>query len=49
MRKKLTMQRSNSITFERGFEEYISNCKARNLREGTLNIITIVLRHYINL
>lgn len=36
MRKKLTMQRSNSITFERGCEEYLNNCKARNLREGTL-------------
>ena len=36
MRKKLTMKKSNSITFKQGCEEYINYCKARNLREGTL-------------
>ena len=36
MARKLTIKRSNSITFEKGCEEYINSCKARNLKEGTL-------------
>lgn len=39
MAKKLKMMVANSITFEEGFEEFILNCEARNLREGTI-------RHY---
>jgi len=35
MRKRITIQR-NTITFQEGFDEYIYNCKARNLREGTI-------------
>ena len=35
MRKRITIQR-NTITFQDGFNEYIYNCKARNLREGTI-------------
>ena len=27
----------NEKTFREGFEEYILDCKARNLREGTIN------------
>lgn len=34
--KKLKINIENSILFKEGFEEFISNCKARNLREGTL-------------
>lgn len=34
--KKLKINIENSINFKEGFEEFISNCKARNLREGTL-------------
>ena len=37
--KKIRMCLENDITFEQGFEEYIIDCKARNLRNGTL-------RHY---
>ena len=37
--KKIRMCLENDITFEQGFEEYMIDCKARNLRNGTL-------RHY---
>ena len=30
------MNTNNTITFKEGFEEYILNCKARNLRAGTI-------------
>lgn len=36
MAKKIKMQTGNEITFGEGFESYLVNCKARNLREGTL-------------
>ena len=36
MRKRITIQKNDSITFERGFEEFILNCKARNLRDATI-------------
>lgn len=36
MKKKLQMV-SKKITLEEGFEKYISNCKLRNLRQGTIN------------
>ncbi|WP_286909258.1 tyrosine-type recombinase/integrase [Clostridium sp. UBA1652] len=36
MRKKLKIETDNSITFKEGFEEYIDNCKARNLRDATI-------------
>lgn len=34
--KKITMNINNGITFAEGCEEYILNCKARNLRDGTI-------------
>lgn len=37
--KKIKMTANSDITFYEGFEEYILDCKARNLREGTI-------RHY---
>ncbi|SFB43252.1 phage integrase SAM-like domain-containing protein [Clostridium frigidicarnis] len=36
MRKKLSMNKSNTMTFAMGFEEYIDNCKVRNLRSATI-------------
>lgn len=36
---KIKMTIENGITFEEGCEEYILDCKSRNLREGTI-------RHY---
>lgn len=36
MRKKLRIETDNSITFKERFEEYIDNCKARNLRDATI-------------
>ena len=35
--KKLRMVRANSITLEEGCNKYLDNCRARNLREGTIN------------
>lgn len=35
--KKIRMCFPNEKTFREGFEEYILDCKARNLREGTIN------------
>ena len=35
--KKLRMVRVNSITLEEGCNKYLDNCRARNLREGTIN------------
>ena len=37
--KKMQMNVENEVTFYEGCEEYILDCKARNLRNGTL-------RHY---
>ena len=37
--KKIKMNIENNVTFREGFEEYLLDCKARNLRDGTL-------RHY---
>ncbi len=34
--KKIKMVVENDITFEQGCEEYLINCKARNLRDGTI-------------
>ncbi len=34
--KKMKMNVLNRITFEQGCDAYISNCKARNLRNGTI-------------
>ncbi|WP_055070684.1 tyrosine-type recombinase/integrase [Clostridium massiliamazoniense] len=35
--KRITLKnKKNSLTFKEGFEEYIDNCKARNLREATI-------------
>ena len=34
--KRLTLKASRSITFSEGFEEYMDNCRARNLRQGTI-------------
>lgn len=39
--KRMKMVISNSITFEQGCNEYVDNCKARNLRNGTI-------KHYID-
>lgn len=36
MRKKIKINYSEGITFAEGCQEYLENCKARNLREGTL-------------
>jgi len=35
--KNLMMGFPQERTFQQGFEEYLLDCKARNLREGTLN------------
>lgn len=35
MRKKISMD-SNKITFDRGYDEFIMRCRAKNLREGTI-------------
>ena len=35
--KKLKMARSVTLTFEKGCNKYLENCRQRNLREGTIN------------
>ena len=35
--KKLKMARGVTLTFEEGCNKYLDNCKARNLRQGTIN------------
>ncbi|MBE6529391.1 MAG: site-specific integrase [Ruminococcaceae bacterium] len=35
--KKLRMMESNFLTLEDGCNKYLDNCRARNLREGTIN------------
>lgn len=35
--KKLKMIRKSGLTFEEGCDLYLSNCKERNLRQGTIN------------
>lgn len=39
MPQKIKMNHKDTMTFEEGFEQYLLDCKARNLRDGTL-------RHY---
>lgn len=34
--KKMKMKISNDVTFEQGVEQYLDNCRARNLRQGTI-------------
>ena len=34
--KKLRLVEDNSLTFEEGCNKYLDNCRARNLREGTI-------------
>ena len=35
--KKLRMVEQNFLTLEEGCNKYLDNCRARNLREGTIN------------
>ena len=35
--KKMRMVEQNFLTFEEGCNKYLDNCRARNLREGTIN------------
>ena len=35
--KKLTMLKQNQTTFEQGCNKYLTDCKQRNLRQGTIN------------
>jgi len=35
--KRMKLNYKNDKTFEDGFEEFILNCKAKNLRDGTIN------------
>ena len=35
--KKLKMVEQNSLTLQEGCNKYLDDCKARNLREGTIN------------
>lgn len=35
--RKLRLVESNSLTLEEGCNKYLDNCRARNLREGTIN------------
>ena len=35
--KKLRIVTANRLTFEEGCNKYLDNCRARNLREGTIN------------
>jgi integrase/recombinase XerD len=35
--KKIRMARGVTFTFEEGCNKYLDNCRARNLREGTIN------------
>lgn len=36
MVKKIKIQANSSVVFSEGFEEFILNCRSRNLREGTI-------------
>ena len=35
--RKLTLSRTDGITFEEGCNKYLDNCRQRNLRAGTLD------------
>ena len=37
---RIKMMVENEVTFRQGCEEYLEDCKARNLREGTLKHYT---------
>ena len=40
--KRLRMVRDSAMTFEDGCNKYITDCKERNLREGTINKVSLV-------
>lgn len=35
--KRLSMEKTNKLTFEQGCNLYLDNCRQRNLRDGTIN------------
>ena len=43
MMAKIKMVIENGLTFEQGCEEYILDCKARNLRQGTIMVFQMVI------
>ena len=44
MKKQMKMTVATEKTFKDGCEEYLLDCKARNLREGTLKHYTDVMK-----
>ena len=42
MPQKIKMNQEDTMTFEEGFDQFLWDCKARNLREGTI-------RHHMEL
>ena len=44
MKKLMKMTRTTEKTFKDGCEEYLLDCKARNLRAGTLKHYTDVIK-----
>lgn len=41
---KIRMELENELTFEEGCEEYLQDCKARNLRQGTIKHYTDTMK-----
>jgi len=41
---KIRMELENEVTFEEGCEEYLADCKARNLRQGTIKHYTDTMK-----
>ncbi len=46
--KKLQMSKTETITFEEGCNKYLDDCRQRNLRQGTINIIGKATHSFIN-
>jgi len=44
--RKIRMCVDTEKTFEEGFEEYILDCKSRNLRDGTIRHYKESIRRY---
>lgn len=44
MPQKIKMNQKDTMTFEEGFDQFLLDCKARNLREGTIRHYTMQIK-----
>jgi len=43
MPQKIKMNQKDTMTFEEGFDQFLLDCKARNLREETIRHVMMIV------